>query len=97
VIPAGGGEPKQLTFYNDVGIMPPRGGFDYWIQGWSPDGKILVRMNRTPWGPRPGRYFLVDPAGGLEQPLPIQVGGSAGFAPSGTLLAFTYFDREFRT
>ena len=97
VMPAAGGDPKQLTFYNDVGVMPPRGGFDYWIQGWSPDGKILVRMNRTPWGPRPGRYFLVDPAGGLEEPLPIQVGGSADFAPSGTQLAYTYFDREFRT
>ena len=65
VIPATGGNPKQLTFYNDVGDMPPRGGFDYWVQGWCPDGKILVRMNRTPWGPRPGLYYLVDPAGGL--------------------------------
>ncbi len=73
VMPSMGGQPKQLTFYNDVGTMPPRGGFDYWIQGWHPDGKILVRMNRTPWGARPGRYFLVDPAGGLEQPLPIPV------------------------
>ncbi len=97
VIPTAGGQPKQLTFYNDVGVMPPRGGFDYWIQGWSPEGKILVRMNRTPWGRRPGRYFLVDPAGGLEEPLPIQVGGSADFSPSGSQLAFTYFDREFRT
>ena len=97
VLPAAGGEPKQLTFYNDVGVMPPRGGFDYWIQGWSPDGKILVRMNRTPWGPRPGRFFLVDPAGGLEDPLQIQVGGSADFSQNGSQLAFTYFDREFRT
>jgi len=97
VIPAAGGQPKQLTFYNDVGVMPPRGGFDYWIQGWSPDGKIMVRMNRTPWGRRPGRYFMVDPAGGLEEPLPIPVGGSASLSPSGTQLAYTYFDREFRT
>lgn len=97
VIPAAGGPPRQLSFYNDVGVMPPRGGFDYWIQGWSPQGKILVRMNRTPWGPRPGRYFLVDPAGGLEQPLPLPVGGSAAFSPDGTRLAYTYFDREFRT
>ncbi|NIA01559.1 MAG: acetyl-CoA synthetase [Bacteroidia bacterium] len=97
VMPATGGAPKQLTFYNDVGNMPPRGGFDYWIQGWCPDGKILVRMNRTPWGQRPGLYYLVDPAGGLEERLPIQVGGSASCSPDGTSLAFTYFDREFRT
>ena len=97
VMPSDGGTPKQLTFYNDVGNMPPRGGFDYWVQGWCPDGKILVRMNRTPWGQRPGLYYLVDPAGGLEERLPIQVGGSASCSPDGTSLAFTYFDREFRT
>jgi tricorn protease len=97
VMPATGGAPKQLTFYNDVGSMPPRGGFDYWVQGWCTDGKILVRMNRTPWGPRPGLYYLVDPAGGLEERLPIQVGGSASCSPDGSSLAFTYFDREFRT
>ncbi len=97
VMPVTGGQPKQLTFYNDVGVMPPRGGFDYWIQGWHPDGKILVRMNRTPWGRRPGRYFLVDPAGGLEQPLPIPLGGGADYSSDGKKLAYVYFDREFRT
>ncbi len=97
VMPADGGMPRQLTFYNDVGVMPPRGGFDNWIQGWSPDGQILVRMNRTPWGARPGRYFLVDPDGGLERPLPVYIGGSAGYSPDGESIAYTYFDREFRT
>jgi tricorn protease len=97
LIPSEGGAPKQLTFYNDVGAMPPRGGFDYWVQGWCPDGKILVRMNRTPFGQRPGRYYLADPAGGLEQRLPIPIGGSASCSPDGSKLAYTWFDREFRT
>ena len=41
---------KQLTYYNDVGPMPPRGGFDYRVLDWSQDDtKILVRANRLPW------------------------------------------------
>ena len=97
VMPIGGGDPRQLTFRNDVGPMPPRGGYDDWILGWTHDGKILVRMNRTPWGERMGRYFLVDPKGGLETPLAPQHGGGASLSPDGAKLAFTPIDREFRT
>ncbi|MEL7059093.1 MAG: PDZ domain-containing protein [Acidobacteriota bacterium] len=97
IIPSVGGTPRQLTFYTDVGTMPPRGGSDAWVLGWTPDGKILVRMNRTPWGQRMGRYFLVDPAGGLESPLPIPHGGTASFSDDGTQFAYTPIDREFRT
>lgn len=97
VMPSAGGTPRQLTFYTDVGPMPPRGGWDYWIQGWTPDGKILVRMNRTPFGERMGRYFVVDPKGGLETPLPLPEGGSASLSPDGKKLAYCPVDREFRT
>ncbi len=97
VMPSAGGAPKQLTFYTDVGPMPPRGGWDDWVMGWTHDGKILVRMNRTPWGERMGRYFVVDPQGGLESPLPIPEGGSASFGPGGVKLAYCPVDREFRT
>ncbi|MBZ5638472.1 MAG: PDZ domain-containing protein [Acidobacteriia bacterium] len=97
VMPSWGGEPRQLTFYTDVGPMPPRGGWDDWVLGWTRDGKILVRMNRTPWGQRMGRYYLVDPAGGLETPLPLPEGGSASLSPDGKLLAYCPVDREFRT
>ena len=47
---------QQLTWYNDVGAMPPRGGFDYRIYDWSSDDKnILVRANHLPWGIRMGQ------------------------------------------
>ena len=41
VMPAEGGEPKRLTYH-------PSG--DY-VQGWTPDGKILFRSNRESLGP----------------------------------------------
>jgi tricorn protease len=97
VMPIDGGTPRQLTYYSDVGPMPPRGGWDMWVMGWTKDGKVLVRMNRTPWGQRMGRYFTVDPKGGLETPLPLPEGGSASLSPDETKLAYTPVDREFRT
>lgn len=97
VMPAAGGAPKQLTFYTDVGAMPPRGGYDNWILGWTPDNKILTLMNRTPWGERMGRYHVVDPQGGLEAPLDVYSGGTASFSPDGSMMAYTPIDREFRT
>ncbi|HZA35093.1 MAG TPA: hypothetical protein VE505_09205, partial [Vicinamibacterales bacterium] len=48
-IPVAGGTPKQLTFYNDVVGMPPRGGVDNRVLGWTPDGtRILFNAHRTP-------------------------------------------------
>lgn len=98
IIPSSGGTPKQLTFYNDVGEMPPRGGWDNVVLDWTPDSKnILVRMNRTPFGERNGKYFLVNIDGGLEKPLQITDGGFASLSPDATKLAFTPISREFRT
>ncbi|MFP4624094.1 MAG: hypothetical protein ACLFRX_07960, partial [Gemmatimonadota bacterium] len=99
VIPAAGGEPRQLTFYPDVGPMPPRGGYDHLVLDWTPDGsKILIRAHRTPFGDRVGRYYLVDPFnGGLEQPLEIPEGASgATFDATGTKLAYNIKSREWR-
>ncbi|RNC64730.1 S41 family peptidase [Proteiniphilum sp. X52] len=98
VMPSGGGNARQLTFYNPVGEMPPRGGFDNVVLDWTPDSKgILFRANRTSFGDRNGRYFIVSIDGGFEEPLPIVNGGFATFSPDGSQLCFTPVDREFRT
>ncbi|MGD2070875.1 MAG: acetyl-CoA synthetase, partial [Gemmatimonadota bacterium] len=98
LIPSTGGEPRQLTFYPDVGPMPPRGGFDHLPLDWTPDGeRVLVRANRTPFGQRVGRYYLVDPDGGLETALQIPEGGTgATYDATGTKLAYTIKSREWR-
>lgn len=98
VMPAEGGEPRQLTYYNSVGLMPPRGGFDNVVLDWTPDSQsILVRMNRTPFGERNGTYYKVSLNGGLEQPLQIPEGGMGVFSPDAKKICFAPISREFRT
>ncbi|MDP2888669.1 MAG: PDZ domain-containing protein, partial [Bacteroidota bacterium] len=98
VMPSNGGTPRQLTFYNSVGLMPPRGGFDNSVLDWTSDSKnILIRANRTPFGDRNGKYYMVSLEGGLEKPLPIVNGGFAALSPDDKKLCFTPIDREFRT
>ena len=98
VMPAAGGTPRQLTFYTDVGPMPPRGGTDYRILDWTPDGQhVLVRANRTPYGQRNGVPMLAPFAGGMEKPLgPPETGGGM-LSADGKTYVYTPIDREFRT
>ncbi|HNR66673.1 MAG TPA: PDZ domain-containing protein [bacterium] len=98
VMPALGGTPKQLTFYNDIGPLPPRGGFDHQVLGWSPDSKaVLFRANRLPYSERNGRYYTVPIDGGMETALSVPEGGTGMFSDDGGLLVYTPIDREFRT
>ena len=98
VMPAAGGEPRQLTWYNDVGPMPPRGGTDNRVLDWTPDGQhVVVRMNRLPYDERGGRPYLVPVAGGLETPLAVPELGGGMLSPDGGKLVYTPIEREFRT
>lgn len=98
VMPSAGGQPRQLTYRSDVGVMPPRGGSDYRVLDWTPDGtNVLVRMNRVPWGQRGGRPYLVPAAGGMETPLAVPETGGGSLSPDGTKYVYTPMDREFRT
>lgn len=93
-----GNEVRQLTYYNDVGPMPPRGGYDYQVMGWTADSKnVLFRGNRLPWGERMGRPFLIPVDGGMEKPLAIPESGSGHLSPDGTKFVYTPIEREYRT
>ncbi|MBD0373494.1 MAG: PD40 domain-containing protein [Pyrinomonadaceae bacterium] len=97
VISTEGGEPRQLTYYNDVGPLPPRGGWDNTVMGWTPDGRnVLFRSNRVAQSNRLSRPYLISVDGGTEQPLAITESGSASFSPDGSRLAFTPITNEFR-
>jgi tricorn protease len=98
VIPTEGGAPRQLTFYNDVGVIPPRGGIDNRVLGWTPDGKSIVfNPHRLPWSDRMPRHYVVPAAGGMETPLPMPEGSAGMYSPDGRRFVYTPIEREFRT
>ncbi|MEZ0471142.1 S41 family peptidase [Luteimonas salinilitoris] len=98
VIAADGGEPRQLTWYNDAGLLPPRGGSDYRVLDWTPDAQhVLVLANRTPHGNRSGRPYLVPVEGGMERPLPPPESGGGMLSPDGRQYVYTPIDRDFRS
>ncbi len=97
VMPAAGGTPKQLTYYTDVGTLPPRGGTDYRVLDWTPDGKhIVVRANRVPFDERGGRPYLVPADGGMERPMPMPESGGGSLSPDGTKFAYTPIEADWR-
>ncbi len=94
----GSAAPTQLTWYNDIGPMPLRGGYDNRVLDFSPDGKnILVRMNRLGFDERAGKPYLVPVAGGDEVPLAVPETGGGMFSPDGNKFVYTPIEREFRT
>ncbi len=98
VIAVDGGEPRQLTFYNDVGPLPPRGGVDNRIVDWTPDGSaILFLPHRLPWSERMPIHYTIPFEGGMGSPVGIPEGSGGSYSPDGTRIAYTPIEREFRT
>lgn len=97
VVPTAGGPPRQLTWYNDVGALPVRGGTDNRVLDWTPDGNfVVVRMNRVPWDERGGRPYLVPVNGGMEQPLAVPETGGGSLSPDGSHYVYTPIDADWR-
>jgi tricorn protease len=99
VIPAEGGEPRQLTFYPAAGPLPPRWGYDNQVYGWTPDGAgVLFRSVADADGGRTENSLYVAPlAGGLPEKLPMPTSGAGDFAPDGKRVVYSPKMRDFRS
>jgi tricorn protease len=98
VMPADGGEPKQLSFETDVAAMPERMGPNNQVITWLPDSqRILYLSRRDTFNDWFGRLFTVSIDGGLPVRLPIDKGGLTSFSPDGTKIAYNRIFRNFRT
>ncbi len=98
VMPAEGGEPKQLTFYPARGPLAPRWGSDNQVYGWSNDGHyVIYRSMRDGWALPMSRLFRVSIDGGPSQPLPMPTSGAGSYSPGGNQIVYSPQARDFRT
>jgi len=98
VMPADGGEPKQLTFYPATGPLPPRWGYDNQVYGWSNDGQyVIYRGMRDARAHALTRLYRVPIDGGSSEPLPMPVSGAGSYSPGGNQIAYSPQARDFRT
>ncbi len=98
VMPASGGEPKQLTFYPARGPLTPRWGWDNQVMGWTNDGKSIVfRSQRDSWSLPISRLYTVSVNGGAAQALPMPEAGSGDFSPDGSKMIYSPRTRDFRS
>ena len=99
VMPAEGGQPRQLTFYQ--GAPEPlndRMGIHNEVLTWTPDSKrILFLSRRDASNGWTKRAFTVSIDGGLPQPLPLDQGGLTSFNADGSKIAYNRIFRNFRT
>lgn len=98
VVPATGGEPRQLTFYPARGPLPPRWGWDNQVFGWSNDGKqIYFRSTRDSWTLTIARLYSVSIDGGPAEALPMPTAGSGDYSPNGAQMVYSPQSRDFRS
>ncbi len=89
LIPSEGGEPQRLTWH-------PGGDF---VQGWTPDGKILFRSGRQGKPTQTNTFYTVSAKGGLPTQVDIPRAAFGELSPDGSHLAYvpiTFWDPEWR-
>jgi tricorn protease len=99
VIPAEGGQPRQLTFNSAMADISERMGVENEVITWMPGGKSIAFLSRrTTFNDWFGRLFEVPVTGGLPTALPFDNrGGLTSFSPDGNEIAYNRIFRNFRT
>ena len=98
VMPAGGGEPKQLTFYPAKGPFAPRWGYDNQVLGWTNDGtSIVFRSQRDSYTLPVSQLYTIPMTGGMPVALPMPEAGSGDFSPDGRRMVYSPRTRDFRS
>jgi tricorn protease len=99
VMPAEGGQPRQLTFYQgSAHMLNDRMGIHDEVINWTPDSKRIVFLSlRDVWNGWMKRAFTVSIDGGQPEPLPMDQGGLTSFNADGTKVAYNRIFRNFRT
>ena len=98
VIPAEGGQPRQLTYVPDIGPVPERMGPNNEVIAWTPDSKNIVFLSRrNTYNDWFGQLWTVSIDGGLPTRLDIDRGGLLAFNADGTQMVYNRIFRNFRT
>ena len=82
-ISADGGTPRRVTYFEGTGAV-----------GWMPDGKRIVCRRSGPVFAGAALLGTVPVSGGITEPLPLEFGDLASFAPDGRRFVFTRISRS---
>ncbi|MEN7549177.1 PDZ domain-containing protein [Rapidithrix thailandica] len=88
VVSSTGGLAKRVTYHGSTDRMVD----------WHPEGeRILFASTRRSGRQRFSQFYLISPAGGMAERLPIAYAEFGSFSPDGKQIAFTDRSRVFRT
>jgi tricorn protease len=79
VIPAGGGEPRRLTWHPAADVAA----------GWSPDSRNVLFSSTRTSSTDPPKLFTVPAEGGFAAELPLPMASGGAFSPDGSKIAYT--------
>ena len=98
VIPAEGGEPRQLTYLQAPTHLSERSGPENMVLEWYPDSeRILFMSRRYTYHTWFGQLYSVSIDGGIPEQLRLPKGGLTSFHSSGEKIAYNRNFRNFRT